>query len=245
MRKKYILLMLILSSISSFGFAVYDAANHQQNMQNYQMMTLQKLEMVKSYTEEVLQSQQQFQQLQNDATNLTNIGAALIGEENKALLEGILAIQDINRNTDSIIRNNENFEKNYENMFQKFERYKDMDNEQLAREGTRLTREMNSSLKTSMKLANASTTQEREEKRLKTFTTQTSTSVGNLQTQQALKSIGEDQANKLAKIEGLQAEMVRLQALEIQEKMTEKELANERFQKSQGTRFNAAKNFKF
>ena len=245
MRKKYILIMLILSSISSFAIAVYDAANHQQNMQNYQMMTLQKLEMVKSYTEEALQTQQQLQQLQNDSTNLAKIGSSIIGEENQALLEGILTIRDINRNTDSIIRNSENFESNYENMFQKFERYKEMDNEQLAREGERLTREMNSSLKTSMKLANASTTQEREEKRLKNFTTQTSTSVGNLQTQQALKSIGEDQANKLAKIEGLQAEMVRLQALNIQEKMTEKELANERFQKSIGTSFDDAKNFKF
>ncbi len=242
MRKYIFLAWLILSTSSAFSLAVYDSANHQQNMQNYQMLTLQRIEQIKTYTENALQTQQQIQQLQNDATNLANIGAFIVGEENQALLEGILNLKAINDNTDSLIRNNDNFEKNYENMFQDYDRYKNMDNEELAAEGLRLTKEMNNSLKTSVKLANASTKQlAREERRLNTFTSSTSNTVGNLQTQQALKSLGEDQSNKLARIEGLQAELVRLQALEMQNKVTEEELADERWVKNLGSDFKKPK----
>ncbi|WP_438530704.1 hypothetical protein [Cetobacterium sp.] len=210
---------------NSFAIPVYDVANHQQNMANYQMMLLQKIEMIKTATENALQTQQQIQQLQNDATNLSQIGATILGQENQALLDGIDSLVKINDNSQSLIRNQQNFDKNYENLFQKIEKYKDMDREQLERESLKLSREMNSNLKTSMKVTTTMQNQmSREKNRLNSFGKNTGTLNGNLQSLQAIKAVGDDQASKLARIEALQAEEIRLKALEMQKQETEKEL---------------------
>ncbi|WP_211231159.1 hypothetical protein [Cetobacterium somerae] len=220
---------------NSFAIPVYDAANHQQNMANYQMMLLQKIEMIKTATENALQTQQQIQQLQNDATNLSQIGATILGQENQALLDGIDSLVKINDNSQSLIRNQQNFDKNYENLFQKIEKYKNMDREQLERESLKLSREMNSNLKTSMKVTTTMQNQmSREKNRLNSFGKNTGTLNGNLQSLQAIKAVGDDQANKLARIEALQAEEIRLKALEMQKQETEKELTKEMVEKSLG-----------
>lgn len=235
--KKILLIFLLFSKMftSSFAIPVYDAANHQQNMANYQMMLLQKIEMIKTATENALQTQQQIQQLQNDATNLSQIGATILGQENQALLDGIDSLVKINDNSQSLIRNQQNFDKNYENLFQKIEKYKDMDREQLERESLKLSREMNSNLKTSMKVTTTMQNQmSREKNRLNSFGKNTGTLNGNLQSLQAIKAVGDDQASKLARIEALQAEEIRLKALEMQKQETEKELTKEMVEKSLG-----------
>ncbi|WP_147524926.1 hypothetical protein [Cetobacterium somerae] len=204
-------------------------------MANYQMMLLQKIEMIKTATENALQTQQQIQQLQNDATNLSQIGATILGQENQALLDGIDSLVKINDNSQSLIRNQQNFDKNYENLFQKIEKYKNMDREQLERESLKLSREMNSNLKTSMKVTTTMQNQmSREKNRLNSFGKNTGTLNGNLQSLQAIKAVGDDQANKLARIEALQAEEIRLKALEMQKQETEKELTKEMVEKSLG-----------
>ncbi|ERT66843.1 putative P-type conjugative transfer protein TrbJ [Cetobacterium somerae ATCC BAA-474] len=235
--KKILLIFLLFSKMftNSFAIPVYDAANHQQNMANYQMMLLQKIEMIKTATENALQTQQQIQQLQNDATNLSQIGATILGQENQALLDGIDSLVKINDNSQSLIRNQQNFDKNYENLFQKIEKYKNMDREQLERESLKLSREMNSNLKTSMKVTTTMQNQmSREKNRLNSFGKNTGTLNGNLQSLQAIKAVGDDQANKLARIEALQAEEIRLKALEMQKQETEKELTKEMVEKSLG-----------
>lgn len=228
---KRILMILFLFGkmfMSSFAIPVYDAANHQQNLANYQMMLLQKVEMIKTATENALQTQQQLQQLQNDTTNLSKIGATILGQENQALLDGIENLVQINDNSQSLIRNQQNFDKNYENLFQKIEKYKDMDREQLERESLKLSREINSNLKTSMKVTTTMQNQmAREKSRLNSFGKNTGTLSGNLQSLQAIKAVGDDQASKLARIEALQAEEIRLKALEMQKEETERELRRE------------------
>lgn len=228
---KRILMILFLFGkmfMNSFALTVYDPANHQQNIANYQMMLLQKIEMIKTATENALQTQQQIQQLQNDATNLSTIGATILGQENQALLDGIENLVQINDNSQSLIRNQQNFDKNYENLFQKIEKYKDMDREQLERESLKLSREVNSNLKTSMKVTTTMQNQmAREKSRLNSFGKNTGTLSGNLQSLQAIKAVGDDQASKLARIEALQAEEIRLKALEMQKEETERELRRE------------------
>ena len=228
---KRILMILFLFGkmfTSSFALTVYDPANHQQNVANYQIMLLQKIEMIKTATENALQTQQQIQQLQNDATNLSTIGATILGQENQALLDGIENLVQINDNSQSLIRNQQNFDKNYENLFQKIEKYKDMDREQLERESIKLSREVNSNLKTSMKVTTTMQNQmAREKSRLNSFGKNTGTLSGNLQSLQAIKAVGDDQASKLARIEALQAEEIRLKALEMQKEETERELRRE------------------
>lgn len=237
---KRILMILFLFGkmfMNSFAIPVYDVANHQQNMANYQMMLLQKVEMIKTATENALQTQQQIQQLQNDATNLSTIGATILGQENQALLDGIENLVQINDNSQSLIRNQQNFDKNYENLFQKIEKYKDMDREQLERESLRLSREVNSNLKTSMKVTTTMQNQmSREKNRLNSFGKNTGTLSGNLQSLQAIKAVGDDQASKLARIEALQAEEIRLKALEMQRQETEKELRLEISKRRMGSR---------
>lgn len=73
---------------------------------------------------------------------------------------------------------------------------------------------------------------ERERTRLNTFTAGTSNLSGNLQTQQAIKSVNEDMSNKLSRLEMLMAEDVRMKALEKQEKITFEEINKERLHKT-------------
>ena len=75
---------------------------------------------------------------------------------------------------------------------------------------------------------------ERERTRLNTFTTGTSNLSGNLQTQQAIKSVNEDMSNKLSRLEMLMAEDVRMKALEKQQEITFEEINKERLYKSRG-----------
>lgn len=230
-----VLYSILLAGNKAYGLTVYDPANHQTNLQQYQVAIQQEIQMYKTLVENILHTQNQLQQLQNDATNLASIGAGIIGEENQALIQTVLDLKDIYDNTDSIIRNTESFETNYKDLFLDFEGYKNLNHEQLDREATRVVQQINNNLLTSIKLANKSNeNMERERTRLNTFTAGTSNLSGNLQTQQAIKSVNEDMSNKLSRLEMLMAEDVRMKALEKQEKITFEEINRERLNRSRG-----------
>ena len=90
MRKSLIILSsLILTSQAFSARIVYDPTNHRQNMQNYQMMILQKIEEVKTATENIIQTQQQLEQLQHDVTNLESWSGAILGEKNQELVNAL------------------------------------------------------------------------------------------------------------------------------------------------------------
>lgn len=242
--KKLIIIGLIISA-NVFSMTVYDPANHQQNMQNYQMMVLQRMEMYKNYTENLLQTQNQLMSLKNEGINLADLSSALLGAENQALIEGIINVQKIADNSNSILRNQENFDDNI-NLFQNIDRLKGMSSEELKREGEKLTKEVNANLKTSLELANNSAEQiKREQSRLNRFSSQTVGTQGNLQTQKALKQLGEDQSNKLARIENLSAEQLRLQALMQQIEETERDLVTEKMNRKFAKDKERARNIQF
>ncbi len=235
-RLRYTLLCsIILIGSKAYGLTVYDPANHQANMQQYQVAIQQEIQMYKTLVENILHTQNQIQQLQNDATNLASIGAGIIGEENQALVQTVLDLKSIYDNTDSIIRNTKTFEANYNDLFLNFDEYKSLNHEQLDREATRVVKQINNNLLTSIKLANKSNeNMERERTRLNTFTTGTSNLSGNLQTQQAIKSVNEDMSNKLSRLEMLMAEDVRMKALEKQQEITFEEINKQRIERSLG-----------
>ena len=134
--KKLILINIFLA-LTTQNFAakiVYDPANHRQNMQNYQMMILQKIEEAKTATESIIQTQQQLEQLQHDLTNLEAWSGAFLGEENSALTEALNDLNTINANSKSILRNAENIEQNFEMIYATKEKLANMDGEELANE---------------------------------------------------------------------------------------------------------------
>lgn len=238
MKIKRILRYTLLCSIllignKAYGLTVYDPANHQANLQQYQVAIQQEIQMYKTLVENILHTQNQLQQLQNDSINLASIGAGIIGEENQALVQTVLDLKSIYDNTDSIIRNTESFENNYKDLFLDFDDYKKLNHEDLDREATRVVRQINHNLLTSIRLANKSNeNMERERTRLNTFTAGTSNLSGNLQTQQAIKSVNEDMSNKLSRLEMLMAEEVRMKALEKQQEITFEEINKERLYKT-------------
>lgn len=233
---RYILLCSIITlSTKSYGLTVYDPANHQANLQQYQVAIQQEIQMYKTLVENILHTQNQLQQLQNDSINLASIGAGIIGEENQALVQTVLDLKSIYDNTDSIIRNTESFENNYKDLFLDFDDYKKLNHEDLDREATRVVRQINHNLLTSIRLANKSNeNMERERTRLNTFTAGTSNLSGNLQTQQAIKSVNEDMSNKLSRLEMLMAEDVRMKALEKQQEITFEEINKQKIERSLG-----------
>ena len=124
--------LLVMASQSLAAKIVYDPTNHRQNMQNYQVMILQKIEQIKTATENVIQTQQQLEQLQHDLTNLEAWSGALLGEENTALTQALKDLNTINQNSKSILRNAEAIDGNFEQIYATKERFSNMCAEELA-----------------------------------------------------------------------------------------------------------------
>ena len=208
------ILILILLSRLTYGMTVYDPANHQQSIANHQMMVLQRMEMIKQYTEAIKHTQNQITQLKNDGLNLSTLTAGIVGKENQALLESLVLAQEIAGDRKAILNNSENLDGEIK-IFQDIERLGEMSSEQLEYELKKVTKEANNILADSIKYASKSSEKAlaEEERRLKNFTIQTSAPVGSLQAQQQLKQISEDQSKKLAQIEVLLAEQMKLQSI--------------------------------
>lgn len=230
--KKEILLFLILFSISYGAKIVYDPTNHRQNMQNYQMMILQKIEEAKTATESIIQTQQQLEQLQHDLTNLETWSGAFLGEENTALTEALKDLNTINENSKSILRNAENIDNNFNEIYATKERLEKMDSEQLINELYRLSQNREDNIKEYLKTAATVLEQNQEENTKATeFMTITDGSKGNLQANIATKKSVDRLNNKISKMSDVEAKKLIMEA----ERLAEEE-AKERIEEEKAKR---------
>lgn len=225
--KKLLLLSLLLSRVI-FALTVYDPANHQQNLRNYQMMILQKVEQVKTASENALQTRQQLEQLNNDMTNLEGWTGILLGEESKLLVKGMDDLNAINRNTTSLLRDPEKIDLNFDDVFKEIEDLKGLNSDELAREIRKLARSRKSNIKDNLKTASQVMKLNEEDTRsMERYMNQTDGATGNLQSAMATKK-GIDQLNgKFARLTDLQAKAIIMEAEKQAEKQTIDDLLDE------------------
>lgn len=209
---KKLLLMSLLVSRVIFGLTVYDPANHQQNLRNYQMMILQKLEQVKTASENAVQTRQQVEQLRNDTTNLQGIAGLVLGEQSEFLIKGMDDINAINRNTTSALRDPESIEFNFDNVFKELEDLKGLDSKELSKEIYKLASQSKKNAKENLKTATTIIKlNEKDIENMKRYMRQTDNATGNLQSTMATKK-GIDQLNgKFSRLTDLQAKQIIMQ----------------------------------
>lgn len=116
--KKYILFLMLGCFIKGFGLAVYDAANHQENI-------LTKLESIKQTTEQIQQTKNQLEQIKNDTINMASLGRELTTGQLDMLQKNIQSIINIRNQSLSEINNYKNFQQNFKSLYKDF---KDFDN---------------------------------------------------------------------------------------------------------------------
>ena len=222
--KKLLIISCIFTIVSKgYAITVYDPANHRQNMQNYQMMVLQKIEEAVTATESIIQTQQQVQQLQNDLTNLEAWSGALLGEENSSLTKALKDLNTINQNSKSILRNAETIDGNFEKIYATKEKLANMSNEDLARETYRLSQTRNDNLKEHLKTATTILDQnEKDNQSMAKFMSLTDGAKGNLQSSIATKKGIDQLNNKIARMSELEAKKLIMEA----ERLAEEEARN-------------------
>ena len=223
MKKLIIVSFLSVIATQSYSLTVYDPVNHKQNMQNYQMMILQKIEEARTATESIIQTQQQLEQLQHDLTNLETWSGALLGEENSALTQALKELNTINQNSKSILRNAETIDGNFEQIYANRDRLSNMSNEELARETYRLSQNRNDNLKEHLKTATTILEQnEKDNQSMAKFMAITDGAKGNLQSNIAAKKGIDQLNNKIARMSELEAKKLIMEA----ERLAEEEARN-------------------
>lgn len=234
--KKLILINIFLA-LTTQNFAakiVYDPANHRQNMQNYQMMILQKIEEAKTATESIIQTQQQLEQLQHDLTNLEAWSGAFLGEENSALTEALNDLNTINANSKSILRNAETIDGNFEQIYATKERLSNMSAEELAKESYRLSQNRNDNLKEHLKTATTILEQnEKDNQSMAKFMAITDGAKGNLQSNMAAKKGIDQLNNKIARMSELEAKKLIMEAEKLAEEEARDRLEDEKAKRLQ------------
>jgi P-type conjugative transfer protein TrbJ len=223
MKKNIVLLFLFLGATTFPAMAVYESGKALYNSHANLINT------AKNAVETTQMRITQALQLQNDLTNLENWGGMLLGEENAQLAKTLKDLQAIHDGSKSIIRDSAKFEQNFDRTFQNFENYKNMDNMQLLREVENMSGQVNTTIKDSLKLASKTAGNIASETKSLAFMGKTDGAKGNLQIAIANKKIAEMQNNKLARIENLTAENLRVLALTQQAKITQEEIDNEDF----------------
>lgn len=231
MLKKSLLIsfLLIMANQSLAAKIVYDPTNHRQNMQNYQVMILQKIEQIKTATENVIQTQQQLEQLQHDLTNLEAWSGVLLGEENTALTQALKDLNTINQNSKSILRNAQNIDGNFEQIYATKERLSNMSAEELARETYRLSQNRNDNLKEHLKTATTILEQnEKDNQSMAKFMAITDGAKGNLQSNMAAKKGIDQLNNKIARMNELEAKRLIMEAEKLAEEEARMRLEDEK-----------------
>ncbi len=234
--KKLILINIFLA-LTTQNFAakiVYDPTNHRQNMQNYQMMILQKIEEAKTATESIIQTQQQLEQLQHDLTNLEAWSGAFLGEENSALTEALNDLNTINANSKSILRNAENIEQNFEMIYATKEKLANMDGEELANEMYRLSQTREDSIKEYLKTAATILEQnQKDNAKMANFMALTDGAKGNLQASVATKKGVDHLNNKMSRMNDLEAKKLSMEAEKIAQEEAEERIESEKAKRLQ------------
>ncbi len=228
--KKFLTISLFLSmAVKGYSLTVYDPANHRQNMQNYQMLILQKIEQVKTATESIIQTQQQLEQLQADLTNLEAWSGAFLGEENTALTQALNDLNTINSNSKSILRNAESIDSNFEQIYATKERLSKMDSKELAEETYRLSQNRNDNLKEHLKTATTILEQnEKDNQAMARFMAITDGAKGNLQSSMATKKGIDQLNNKIARMNELEAKRLIMEAERLAEEEARMRLEDEK-----------------
>lgn len=229
MKKTLIILSsLILTSQAFSARIVYDPTNHRQNMQNYQMMILQKIEEVKTATENIIQTQQQLEQLQHDVTNLESWSGAILGEKNQELVNALKDLNTINENSKSILRNAQQIDSNFDRIYATRDRLAKMDNKELAKEMYRLSQNRNNNLKEHLKTATTILEQnEKENQSMANFMVLTDGARGNLQSSLATKKGIDQLNNKIARMSELEAKKLIIEAENLAEEEARKQVIEE------------------
>lgn len=248
MKKLTLLTIFCALTIKSFSLVVYDPTNHRQNMQNYQVLILQKIEEVKTATESVIQTQQQLEQLQHDLTNLETWSGVVLGEENTALTQALKSLNDINENSKSILRNAETIDTNFEQIYASKEKLSKMNGKQLAEETYRLSQNRNNNLKEHLKTAATILEQnEKDNQSMAKFMAMTDGAKGNLQAGIATKKGVDQLNNKIARMNELEAKKLIMEAERLAEEEAREQLEDEkakRLQKMSKETESLAKQFK-
>lgn len=234
-KKRLILLTIFCAlTIKSFSLVVYDPTNHRQNMQNYQMLILQKIEEAKTATESIIQTQQQLEQLQHDITNLESWSGTVLGEENTALINALKDLNEINENSKSILRNAENIDGNFEQIYASREKLSKMDGKQLAEEAYRLSQNRNNNLKEHLKTATTILEQnEKDNQSMAKFMAMTDGAKGNLQAGVATKKGIDQLNNKIARMNELEAKKLIMEAERLAEEEARDQLEEEKAKRLQ------------
>lgn len=226
--------LLVIASQSLAAKIVYDPTNHRQNMQNYQVMILQKIEQIKTATENVIQTQQQLEQLQHDLTNLEAWSGALLGEENTALTQALKDLNTINQNSKSILRNAETIDGNFEEIYATKEKLANMSSEELAKETYRLSQNRNDNLKEHLKTATTILEQnEKDNQSMAKFMSITDGAKGNLQSSMATKKGIDQLNNKIARMSELEAKKLIMEAERLAEEEARNRLEDEKAKRLQ------------
>lgn len=235
MRKILIMTFIyVIISTLSYTATVYDPKNHITNKQIQQQTYLQYAQQVKQFTEEALQTQHQLQMLANDASNLSAYTNLFLDTESNENSKAVLNLFEAQKNSESLMRKSSNFNTNYDKMF-KTDKYKNMSAEELKKEAEKISREMANNSKTSANIATLATEEaEKVSKRLTNFSKSTNGAKGNLESQQAIKSVNENQATTMTQLLQINSERLRLESLRVQKEETEKELEEELAKKNFG-----------
>lgn len=229
LKKSLLTAFLLTIATQSYSLTVYDPANHRQNMQNYQMLILQKIEQVKTATESIIQTQQQLEQLQADLTNLEAWSGAFLGEENTALTQALNDLNTINSNSKSILRNAESIDSNFEQIYATKERLSKMDSKELAEEAYRLSQNRNDNLKEHLKTATTILEQnEKDNQAMARFMAITDGAKGNLQSSMATKKGVDQLNNKIARMNELEAKRLIMEAERLAEEEARMRLEDEK-----------------
>lgn len=229
MKKILIIISSLILASQSFGARiVYDPTNHRQNMQNYQMMILQKIEEVKTATENIIQTQQQLEQLQHDVTNLESWSGLVLGEKNQELVQALKDLNTINDNSKSILRNAQTIDSNFDRIYATRDRLAKMDNKELAKEMYRLSQNRNDNLKEHLKTATTILEQnEKENQSMANFMALTDGAKGNLQSSLATKKGIDQLNNKIARMSELDAKKMIMEAERLAEEEAKEQIRRE------------------
>ena len=233
--KKLLIISCIFTIISKgYAITVYDPANHRQNMQNYQMMVLQKIEEAVTATESIIQTQQQVQQLQNDLTNLEAWSGVIIGEETLALIEALNDLNAINVNSKSILKNAKNIEENFDILYTPKEKLANMDGKELTNEIYRLSQNREESIKEYLKTAATILEQnQKDNAKMANFMALTDGAKGNLQASVATKKGIDHLNNRVSRMNDLEAKKLSMEAEKIAQEEAEERIESEKAKRLQ------------
>lgn len=117
MKKILIIIYCFLLSVVSFSLAVYDAANHRENILSKIESAKQTIEQVQQTKNQVEQLKNQFQQLENEAKNLKQIGKDLSSGNLNTIKAGLDKILTLDAQTRSRFFKAEDFLNEFDGLY--------------------------------------------------------------------------------------------------------------------------------